>query len=72
MVRVRVNVELMLAFDVALYRTVVSTRPSKVLTLSLMMKFRFESTVMLPVEICGCGHLGLAKRSIAATLKISV
>jgi hypothetical protein len=34
------------------------------------MKFRFESTVMLPIDsIWGVGYLGLAKGSIVATLK---
>jgi hypothetical protein len=44
------TLKLCLLLKLTLSRTVVSTRPSKVLTLSLMMKFRFESTVMLPVD----------------------
>jgi hypothetical protein len=44
------TLKLCLLLKLTLSRTVVSTRPSKVLTLSLMMKFRFESTVMLAVD----------------------
>jgi hypothetical protein len=66
------TLKLCLLLMLTLSRTIVATRPSKVLTLSLMMKFRFESTVMLKVDpFAGCGYLGLAKGSITATLKIS-